>query len=74
MKTGENSSNSFRDYTILYMNIALGQWQITPWGQNFYCNKRNFTTLIILCKFQPLVFNLTLKATAIAEIISAAFH
>ena len=26
------------NYTILYMNIAQGQGQITPRGQNFDCN------------------------------------
>ena len=29
---------TFKKYTILYMYIAQGHWQITQRGQNFVCN------------------------------------
>ena len=38
---------------FLYMYIAPGLGQSTPWGQNFYFNKP-FVTLVICCKFLPL--------------------
>ena len=42
VKSGENCLHSFREgdknYTILYLYIALGQGQITPRRQNFDCN------------------------------------
>ena len=41
---------TLKNYKILYMYKAKGQGQITPIGQNF-------TSLIIHCKFQLLVFN-----------------
>ena len=52
VKSGETDQavvgKLFEDYTILYMYIPQWQGQITPRGQGF-------TTLNILCKFQPLV-------------------
>ena len=30
-----SEKRTFKNYTILYMNIAQGQGQITPMGQNF---------------------------------------
>ena len=33
------SEKTFKNYTILYINIAQGQEQITPRGQNFYYDK-----------------------------------
>ena len=43
MKSGEiaqtvSEKNLFKNYTILYMDIAQGQGQITPRGQNFDYN------------------------------------
>ena len=35
---------------FLYMYIAPGQGQTTPWGQNFYFNI-NLLSLVICCKF-----------------------
>ena len=32
------SEKSFKNYTILYMYIAQGQWQITSRGQTFHSN------------------------------------
>ena len=32
------SEEKFQNYTILYMYIAQGQWQITHRGQKFDCN------------------------------------
>ena len=31
------SEKKFKNYTILYLYIAQGNGQITPWGQNFDC-------------------------------------
>ena len=33
-----SEKKTFDDYTILYMYIAQGQWQITPREQKFDCN------------------------------------
>ena len=40
---------------ILYINIAPGQGQTTPWGQNFYVN-RNSLSLPICCQFKNNLF------------------
>ena len=47
-----SEKKAFKSFTILYIYIAQGQGQITPklWR---YLN--SFTSLIIQCKFQPLV-------------------
>ena len=37
---------------ILYMYIAPGQGQITPWGQNFDVNRKASLLCPFLCKFQ----------------------
>ena len=44
---------------ILYMYIAPGQGQTIPWGQNFLYKYKPFVTLVICCKFLPLIDFLT---------------
>ena len=61
MKSGKNLSSGFRaednkDFLILNMYIAKGRGRITTRGQNFNCN--SFTTLVIRCTLQPLVFSI----------------
>ena len=41
-------------FMFLYMYIAPGQGQTTPWGQNFLYKHKPFVTLVICCKFLPL--------------------
>ena len=33
-----SEKETFKNYTMLYMYIDLGQGQITPRGQNFHCH------------------------------------
>ena len=49
------SEKKFKDYMIVNMYIAKGQGSIIR-RHNFVLTK-SITTLIIHCKFQPLVFN-----------------
>ena len=56
VKSCENCSSGFgeediKNYTIVYMYIAQGAMTDKPQGA------KCFTTLIIHCKFQPLVFS-----------------
>ena len=60
---------TFTDFKVLYLYIAQGQGQISPPGGgggggggavNLLILK-HFTTLIIHCKFQPLVLNIYWK-------------
>ena len=48
------SEKMFKDYTILYTYLAQRQGQVTPEGQNVYCNWKAY---YLNHKFQPLVFN-----------------
>ena len=32
---------TFKNFTIIYMYIAQGHGQISPWGQTFDCNKND---------------------------------
>ena len=41
---------------ILYMYIAPGQGQKTPWGQTFDVYRKPLTTSPICCKFQTNLF------------------
>ena len=61
MESGEiaqalSEKKPFKNHTILYAHIAQLQGQITFRGQILIIIK-TFTTLIIHCKFQPIVFN-----------------
>ena len=58
MKIGQavSEKKTFKDYEILYMYIAQGQGQITL-EDRILTVTEGFATLIIHCKFQPLVFN-----------------
>ena len=51
-----SEKKTFKDYEILYVYIALGKEHVNP-GGNFDFNWKDFATLIIIIKFQPLVFN-----------------
>ena len=56
MKIGQLvSGKKFKDYMIVNMHIAKGQGSIIR-RQNFVLTE-SITTLIIHCKFQPLVFS-----------------
>ena len=57
MKIGQAVSEKklLKDYEILYMYKAQGQGQMGVGGGDKIL--KGFATLIIHCKFQPLVFN-----------------
>ena len=62
LKIGQTvfEKKTFKDFMILYLYIAQGQGQITPrkgGGGGGGGGWLDFTTLIIHCKFQPLVLN-----------------
>ena len=54
-----SEKKTVKEYTILYMYVAQGQWWITPEDKILtrLLLLKGFTSLLIRCKFQPLVFN-----------------
>ena len=54
---------------ILYMCIAPGQGQITPWGQNFYVNRNSLS----LCLFVASLKKISLKSEFFSPFLCVFF-
>ena len=51
---------------ILYMYVALGQGQTTPWGQNFDVNRKALSLWSFVASFKKILLN--------SDILQFFFH